>query len=157
MSNAKVQLSFWIFWMGGSGIERNKCGPSCSPCALWTVSVCKIKSTLSRFTIDLWPIGGPVTSFYSTMHCVKSVRIRSFLVRIFSNSNWIRTRKTTNTDTFHAMMIMYETNEREAGIIKDTKTKQNYVSVKFVILENALALVFSSKYRVNLSNLDIII
>ena len=55
------------------------------------------------------------------------------------------------------MMIMYETNEREAGIIKDTKTKQNYVSVKFVILENALALVFSSKYRVNLSNLDTII
>ena len=48
------------------------------------------------------------------LHCVKSVRIRSFSgpyfpafglhSRIQSECGKIRTRKTTNTDTFHAVL-----------------------------------------------------
>ena len=61
-------------------------------------------------------------SFQSLYHCVKSVRIRSFAtlylhifgldterygvsLRIHSESGKIRTRKTPNTETFHAVYI----------------------------------------------------
>ena len=42
-------------------------------------------------------------------HCVKSVRIRSYSgphsSRIFPHSDWIRTRITSNTDTFYAVKV----------------------------------------------------
>ena len=54
-------------------------------------------------------------------------------------------------------MIMYESKERKNGIIKDTKAKLNYGSVKYVILKNAVTLVFSSKYQMCWDILDSII
>ena len=41
--------------------------------------------------------------FFLENHCIKYVRVRSFLVRIFPHSDWIRTRITLNMDTFHAV------------------------------------------------------
>ena len=41
---------------------------------------------------------------FRTIHCVNSVLIQSFLVFIESESRKILTRKTPNTDTFHAVM-----------------------------------------------------
>ena len=38
-------------------------------------------------------------------HCVKSDHIRSFPVRIQSESGKIRTKKTPNRDTFHAVKV----------------------------------------------------
>ena len=37
--------------------------------------------------------------FFLENHCIKYVRVRSFLVRIFPHSDWIRTRITLNMDT----------------------------------------------------------
>ena len=42
-------------------------------------------------------------------HCVKSVCIQSFLVRIESECRKIRIRKTPNMDTFHAVNVCQET------------------------------------------------
>ena len=41
---------------------------------------------------------------WTEVHCVKTVRSRSFLVHIQSECGKIRTRKTPNSDTFHAKM-----------------------------------------------------
>ena len=45
-----------------------------------------------------------VISFIIKLHFVKSVHIRSFLIRIQSECGKIRTKKTPNTDTFHAVL-----------------------------------------------------
>ena len=50
------------------------------------------------------------------MHCMKSVRIRSFLIRVQSESGKIRTGKTRNTDTFHAMIIIQANVCEKAGL-----------------------------------------
>ena len=57
---------------------------------------------------DVFPIKSP------KLHCVKSVQIRSFFwtvygvfLRIQSECEKIRTRKASNTDTFHAVHISY--------------------------------------------------
>ena len=42
--------------------------------------------------------------YFWNIPCVKSVRIWSFLVRVFPHLDWIRTRKTPNTDTFYAVI-----------------------------------------------------
>ena len=39
------------------------------------------------------------------IHCANIVRIWSFLVHILPHSNWMRIRKTPNTDTFNAVNI----------------------------------------------------
>ena len=58
-----------------------------------------------------------------TDHCVKSVRIRSFLVRIFPHSDWIGRnlgiapysilirKNTPNMDTFYAVDVFYNRHE----------------------------------------------
>ena len=48
--------------------------------------------------------GGIKWEDWTEVHCVKTVRIRSFLVHIQSECGKIRTRKTPNSATFHAMM-----------------------------------------------------
>ena len=47
---------------------------------------------------------------------MKSVRIRSFLIRVQSESGKIRTGKTRNTDTFHAMIIIQANVCEKAGL-----------------------------------------
>ena len=55
------------------------------------------------------------------IHCVKSVRIRSyFLVRIQSKYGEMPTRKSPNTDNFHAVIVL-------------DKHKANDIDIKFVI------------------------
>ena len=44
---------------------------------------------------------------YWWLHCVKSVHIRSFLVSIQPECGKIQTRKTPNTDTFHAVLLLH--------------------------------------------------
>ena len=56
------------------------------------------------FLVFLWGvIGEHWTVFIAEYHCVKSARIRSFSGLYFPHLDWIRTRKTSNTDTFHAV------------------------------------------------------
>ena len=47
-------------------------------------------------------------TLYINFHCVKSVRIRSCSGLYFPHSDWIRTRVTANTNTFHTVFCQYD-------------------------------------------------
>ena len=56
----------------------------------------------------------------SNVYCVRSVRIWSLLVRIQSECEKIRTRKTPNADTFYAVVIHKEEATLTSNQIKCT-------------------------------------
>ena len=64
--------------------------------------------------------------------CKKSVSIWSFLVRVFPYSNWLRTRKTPNTDTFH---------EVYNGVIR------------YIIYKKTASLLVNSRYHATIKNI----
>ena len=54
-----------------------------------------------------------------------------FLVRIFPHSDWIRTRKTPNTDTFHAVLVLHINNELKSEARQYQKWAQ--ISIIYIL------------------------
>ena len=59
----------------------------------------KFEMIILKYSLENW---------LTKRHCVKIARIRSYLVCIQSECGKIRTRKTPNMDTFHAVMDIQE-------------------------------------------------